>query len=198
MLSPMLTIPVALQGRAGEHGAPSDIPNEQPDQDASGLHSDTSRLEGQAAREDEDQESVAEQPSTVIPKNASDGDQYEDAQCTVQPRRSGGACWRLSSIPSIKPCHLQSLREPEGTWRSGLLPFSLASQRSPKMDSVLSKLSWRTSPPFTPILKCVYLITSTRNSYLINPYVGNRRQQQDQRPPRTYSRTGVASRIASG
>ena len=198
MLSQIFTIPVALQGRADKPGAPSDIPNEQPDQDASGLHSDTSRLEGQAAREDEDQEAVAEQPSAVIPKHASDGDQHEDAQCTVQPRRSGGECWRLSRISSIKTYHLQSLREPEGTWRSGLLPFSLASQRSPKMDSVLSKLSWRTSSPFTPILKWAYLITSTRNSYLINPYVGNRRQQQDPRPPRTCSCTGVAFQIASG
>ena len=40
--------------------------------------------------------------------------------------------------------------------------------------------------------------TSTRNSSLINPYIGNRRQQQDPRPPRTCSRTGVAFRIASG
>ena len=198
MLSPIFTILVALQGQADNPGAPSDIPNEQPDQDVLGLHSDTSRLEGQVAREDEDQEAVAEQPSAAIPKHASDGDQYEDAQCTVQPQRSGGEYWWLSRIPSVKTCHLQSLREPEGTWRPGLLPFSLASQRSPKMDSVFSKLSWRTSPPFTPILKCVYLIASARNSYLINPYVGNRRQQQDPRPPRTYSRTGATFPIASG
>ena len=194
----MLTIPVALQGRAGEHGAPSDIPNEQPDQNASGLHSDTSRLEGRAAREDEDQESVAEQPSAVIPKHASDGDQYEDAQGTVQPRRSSGACWRLSSIPSVETCQLQSLREPGGTRPSRLLPFSLASRRTPKMGSVLSKRSLRTSPPFTPIIKCVYLTISTRNSSLTSPYIGNRRQQQDRRPPRTYGRTRIAFRIASG
>ena len=137
----MLMLLIALQGRADKSGAPSDIPNEQPDQDASGLRSDTSRSEGQVAREDEDQEAVAEQPSAVIPKHASDGDQYEGAQCTVQPRRSGGECWRLSRIPSVKTCRLQSPREPEGVRHPGLPPFSLASQRSPKMDLVLSKLS---------------------------------------------------------
>ena len=94
ILSPIFTITVALQGQTDKPGAPSDIPNEQPDQDASGLHFDTSRLEGQVAREDEDQEAVAERPSAVTPKDASDDDQLgEDAQRTVQPRRSGGECW---------------------------------------------------------------------------------------------------------
>ena len=169
MLSLIFTIPVALRGRADKHGVPSDILNEQPDQDASGVHSDTSRLEGQVAREDEDPGTLAERLSIVTPKPASDGGWLdEDAQGTVQPRRSCGECWRPSSIPSVKSCHLQSLREPGRTWPSGLLPFSLASRRTPKMGSVLSEPSWRTSPPFTPVLKCAYLITSTRNSSLTN------------------------------
>ena len=158
MLSPMLTILITLQGRAGEHGAPSDIPNEQPDQDASGLHSDPRRLERQVAREHEDQETVVERPSAVIPNQASDDDQLgEDAQGTVQPRRSSGECWWPGNIPSVKSCQFQSRREPGGTWPSRLLPFPLASQRSPKMDSVLSERSSKTSLPFIPIIKCVYL-----------------------------------------
>ena len=198
MLSSVLTITAALQGRTGKHGALSDIPNEKPDQNASGLHSDAGRLEEQITREREDQETVAEQPSVVIPKRASDDDQLnEDARHTVQPGGSGGECWRLGNISSVKTCHLQSLRESGRTRHSGLLPFPLASQRSSKMGSVLSKLSSRTSSPFILIIKCAYLIASIRNSSLTNPYIGNLRQQQDRRPPRTHNHTRIAFRNAS-
>ena len=148
-LRPMPIIPIVLQEWKPEHGVPLDTPNEQPGQNVPSLNSDTRRLKEWNVGWDENQDAVVGRLSAAAPELIfDDGQPGEGAQHTVQSRRSCGRCRCRDNILSTNI--YQARREPQRTRCFWVPQFSSMLQ---KMDSNLSKLSWR---PFMLITKSTH------------------------------------------